>query len=93
MAMSDSSEKNALVEQLTATLSKGLAAAAVLGTLAGPAYAADYTAAAPPPTLAPQVARQPRAVQPGTPEKWAYSKFLDNVEKDNVEKVTFSYLL
>jgi len=90
MAMSDSSEKNALVEQLTATLSKGFAAAAVLGTLAGPAYAADYTAAAPPPTLAPQVARQPRAVQPGTPEKWAYSKFLDNVEKDNVEKVTFS---
>ena len=39
----------------------------------------------------PQVARQsPKAVQPGVPEKWIYSKFLDEVEKDHVEKVTFS---
>ena len=33
---------------------------------------------------------KPKAVQPGTPEKWIYSKFLDAVEKDKVEKVTFS---
>lgn len=52
--------------------------------------AADYAPAGAPPTLNPQVAKSPKAVQPGTPEKWIYSKFLDAVEKDTIEKVTFS---
>merc|ERR1719446_1875009 len=55
-----------------------------------PAGAEDYAPAAGMPALAPQVAKPPKAVQPGVPEKWIYSKFLDAVEKDKVEKVTFS---
>jgi len=66
-----------------------MAASALLSGQA--AVAADYAPAAAPPVLTPQVAKvAPRAVQPGVPEKWIYSKFLDQVEKDNVEKVTFS---
>ena len=53
--------------------------------------AADYAPSTPPPQLVPQVVRQsPKALQSGAPEKWIYSKFLDEVEKDDVEKVTFS---
>ena len=71
---------------------RGVVASAIaLGSLGLPVHAADYQAAAAPPQLAPQVAREaPRAAQPGTPEKWIYSKFLDEVGKDQVEKVTFS---
>lgn len=60
------------------------------GNMVMPAGADDYAPAAGMPTLAPQVAKPPKAVQPGVPEKWIYSKFLDAVEKDQVEKVTFS---
>jgi hypothetical protein len=58
---------------------RGVVASAIaLGSLRLPVHAADYQAAAAPPQLAPQVAREaPRAAQPGTPEKWIYSKFLD----------------
>ena len=69
------------------------AAAALLGgqTWVPPVNAADYAPASAPPVLSStQVKVAPRAVQPGVPEKWIYSKFLDQVEKDNVEKVTFS---
>eukprot|EP01037_Dinobryon_pediforme_P018000 gene18000-18237_t len=56
-----------------------------------PTFAADYAPSSQPPTLTPQITRQaPRAAQAGVPEKWIYSKFLDEVEKNNVEKVTFS---
>ena len=76
----------------TNAVGKTLSAAAIAAlTTAGPAYSADYAPATPPPVLTPQVSRQsPRAAQPGVPEKWIYSKFLDETEKDNVEKVTFS---
>ncbi|KAJ1430070.1 hypothetical protein B484DRAFT_54252, partial [Ochromonadaceae sp. CCMP2298] len=61
------------------------------GSLASGAWAADYAPSSASPTLSPQVARQsPKAVQAGVPEKWVYSKFLDEVEKNDVEKVTFS---
>jgi cell division protease FtsH len=71
---------------------RGVVASAIaFGSIGGSANAAEYQAAAAPPQMAPQVAREaPRAAQPGTPEKWIYSKFLDQVEKDQVEKVTFS---
>jgi cell division protease FtsH len=57
-----------------------------------PAMAADYAPSIAPPIISPSgVTRQaPKPVQAGTPEKWIYSKFLDQVEKDGVEKVTFS---
>lgn len=75
-----------------AALAGLIAAGSVSGSVAGsPAWAADYAPSTAPPQLAPQVARQPaRAVQPSAPEKWIYSKFLDEVEKNDVEKVTFS---
>ena len=83
-----------LSSKIMTYIGKGMAAALVLSTISGPipsVNAADYAPAAPPPTLAPQVAKQsPRAAQPGVPEKWVYSKFLDQVEKDQVERVTFS---
>jgi len=78
---------------LSRTVAAFLAAGSVLGgSMALPVNAADYAPASAPPTLKaqPQVARTPKAVQPGVPEKWIYSKFLDEVEKDHVEKVTFS---
>ena len=53
--------------------------------------AADYAPASAPPQLIPQVAREsPKALSAGPPTKWIYSKFLDEVEKNDVEKVTFS---
>jgi len=62
-----------------------------VGSFANNVWSADYAPSSAPPQLTPQVARQaPRAVQPGVPEKWIYSKFLDEVEKNDVEKVTFS---
>ena len=67
------------------------ASAAIFGFTAGPALSADYTASSPPPQISPQVIRTvPKAQQSGSPEKWIYSKFLDQVEKDDVEKVTFA---
>ena len=75
--------------KLRGAVASMLAASALLGGRV--ATAADYAPATAPPTLTAQVVKTaPRAVQPGVPEKWIYSKFLDNVEKDNVEKVTFS---
>ena len=73
--------------------SKVLAAIGTAAALSGPslANAADYAPATGPPQLSPQISRQaPKAQQASTPEKWIYSKFLDQTEKDNVEKVTFS---
>jgi len=62
-----------------------------LSLMVSPVIAADYAPSTPPPTLTPQVIRtSPKALQSGTPTKWIYSKFLDEVEKDDVEKVTFS---
>lgn len=61
------------------------------GALAGASQAADYAPATPPPIVAPQVARQaPRAAQAQAPQKMIYSALLDEVGKDNIEKVTFS---
>ena len=69
-----------------------LATLLAAGTFGGNVYAADtYAPSTAPPQLTPQLARQPpKAAQPGAPEKWIYSKFLDEVEKNHVEKVTFS---
>lgn len=79
-------DNNNLGKHIKTALTTALAFGAAVHT----AVAADYAPATPPPTV-PQVARQsPKAVQSGVPEKWIYSKFLDEVEKDNVEKVTFS---
>jgi hypothetical protein len=56
-----------------------------VGSFANNVWSADYAPSSAPPQLTPQVARQaPRAVQPGVPEKWIYSKFLDEVEKNDV---------
>jgi len=78
-----------VLNQMQMRVASMVAASALLSGQA--AVAADYAPAAAPPVLTPQVAKvAPRAVQPGVPEKWIYSKFLDQVEKDNVEKVTFS---
>eukprot|EP00981_Chlorochromonas_danica_P006339 scaffold1365_cov163-Ochromonas_danica.AAC.29 len=60
----------------------------VISTATG-AWAADY-APAPAPPAAPSLLQAPRAAQPGVVEKWTYSHFLDEVEKNEVEKVTFS---
>jgi len=70
---------------------KGLASAALFSAVgtSNPAFAADYTQAAPPPVLSPQIVTK-QSIRAGTPEKWIYSKFLDEVEKNDVEKVTFS---
>ena len=79
----NSDEKSGLVRD-GASLITGL------GITLNPVMAADYAPATPPPQL-PQITRQaPKAIQSGAPEKWIYSKFLDEVEKDDVEKVTFS---
>jgi len=66
-------------------------AASMALTIAPPAFAADYVPAPAPPQIVPEAIRPaPKAAQPGIPEKWIYSKFLDEVEKNHVEKVTFS---
>jgi ATP-dependent Zn protease len=68
-----------------------IAAAVAIGSLVGSSFAADYAPASQPPQLTPQITKQaPKAAQAGIPEKWIYSKFLDEVEKNHVEKVTFS---
>jgi cell division protease FtsH len=68
---------------------KNVAAAAILGTLIPTcASAADYQPATPPPPAVIRAA--PKAVQPGTVQKLSYSSFLDQVENNKVEKVTFS---
>ena len=56
-----------------------------------PSFAADYAPASAPP-LVPQIAKSnaPKAAQSGPPTKWIYSKFLDEVGKNGIEKVTFS---
>jgi cell division protease FtsH len=86
------SSLNMKSETTPSVWSKAMAAVTTAAAFTGaPVFAADYAPATPPPQLAPQVARQaPKAQQPGVPEKWIYSKFLDETEKDNVEKVTFS---
>lgn len=87
MSLDGSKEFNTM-----ATIRQYIAAAVMMGTMAPLTnQAADYAPATPPPQLSPQIVRQaPKAIQAGVPEKWIYSKFLDEVEKDNVEKVTFS---
>jgi len=74
---------------------KSFAAAAIGVSLStnAPVVAADYAAAPAPPQLVQQQSARPstpKAVQPGVPAKWIYSKFLDMVENNHVEKVTFS---
>lgn len=70
---------------------QALASAAMFGLMANPAFSADYVPSSPPPDLSPQIIRTtPKLQQANAPEKWIYSKFLDEVEKDDVEKVTFS---
>jgi hypothetical protein len=88
--MSMSIQENS--NSLGAKLARGLAAAALVGSLvAGPAPSLADTPvqAAAPPVLAPQIVTR-QSIRAGTPEKWIYSKFLDEVEKNDVEKVTFS---
>lgn len=82
--MAGGDEQNLVKNTMKATLASLLAT----GAIAGNVWAADYAPAAAPPQLA--VRQAPKAAQPGAPEKWIYSKFLDEVEKNHVEKVTFS---
>jgi hypothetical protein len=73
-------------------LARGWAAAALAGALvtgSAPAFAEAPVQASAPPVLAPQIVTR-QSIKAGTPEKWIYSKFLDEVEKNDVEKVTFS---
>ena len=82
-----SEDKN---EYILSKITKTIAAAAAFTSLSSSAVnAADYTPATTPPTLSPQLVTK-QSIKAGTPEKWIYSKFLDNVEKNDVEKVTFS---
>lgn len=68
-----------------------LATLFTIGSFMGNSFAADYAPSSQPPQLTPQITKQaPKAAQAGVPEKWIYSKFLDEVEKNHVEKVTFS---
>lgn len=79
-----------LGKRATSAWKTAVATALTFGAITS-ANAADYAPSSAPPQIVPQVARQnPKAVQPGAPEKWIYSKFLDEVEKNDVEKVTFS---
>mmetsp|Transcript_27540 Transcript_27540/g.27762 ORF Transcript_27540/g.27762 Transcript_27540/m.27762 type:complete len:863 (-) Transcript_27540:221-2809(-) len=87
------SAKNNGIFDAAGIAKNAMASAALLGFMAGsnPAYSLDYEAASPPPQVSPQAVRiAPKAQQSGAPEKWIYSKFLDSVEKDSVEKVTFA---
>jgi cell division protease FtsH len=71
--------KTALVSVIAAT------------TVAGKVMSADNAPVAMPPPSVPQVTlAAPRPVQASTTEKWIYSRFLDEVENDRVEKITFS---
>jgi len=89
MTMSESNAENNDVN-LFSKITKTVATAAVLSTLSSSAVnAADYATATAPPSLAPQLVTK-QSIKAGTPEKWIYSKFLDEVEKNDVEKVTFS---
>ena len=89
LAMLESGSSNAQ-NSVMKSAAAFLAAAVMSSSMVPMAGAAEnYAPASGMPSLAPQVAK-PKAVQPGTPEKWIYSKFLDAVEKDKVEKVTFS---
>merc|ERR1719169_66493 len=89
MTMSESNAENNDVN-LFSKITKTVATAAVFSTLSSSAVnAADYATATAPPSLAPQLVTK-QSIKAGTPEKWIYSKFLDEVEKNDVEKVTFS---
>jgi cell division protease FtsH len=68
------------------TFIAGIVGAASVATSS---WAADYAPAPSPPQLS-QTVQTPRATQPGAIEKWTYSYFLDSVENNKVEKVTFS---
>lgn len=87
LRMMDENKKNGIKNTMKATLASLLTTSVVAGNV----WAADYAPSSAPPQLAPQATVQrPKAAQPGAPEKWIYSKFLDEVEKNHVEKVTFS---
>lgn len=89
--MKSANTQMSLFDESASMIKKFVATSLVFGSFLAPIYAADYAPASPSPQLVPQVARQsPKALQSGPPEKWIYSKFLDAVEKNNVEKVTFS---
>lgn len=80
--------ENTMGKAFKASLAAVLAAGSMIG---GVSNAADYAPSSAPPTLTPQITKTaPRAASAGAPEKWIYSKFLDEVEKEHVEKVTFA---
>ena len=86
IAMSNEGKSKDILSKITKTV----ATAAVFSSLSSSAVnAADYAPATAPPSLAPQLVTK-QSIRAGTPEKWIYSKFLDEVEKNDVEKVTFS---
>ena len=86
MSIENSSNKN-----IFSNAAKSLVATALVTSLAtsSVSHAADYAPAQAPPTLTPQLVTK-KSIKAGTPEKWIYSKFLDEVEKNDVEKVTFA---
>ena len=87
VTMSNEVGKN---KDILSKITKTVATAAVFSSLSSSAVnAADYAPATAPPSLAPQLVTK-QSIRAGTPEKWIYSKFLDEVEKNDVEKVTFS---
>jgi cell division protease FtsH len=82
-----SAESNNIGKALKASMAALVAA----GSMMGSSFAADYAPSSAPPQLTPQIVKAaPRAATAGAPEKWIYSKFLDECEKDHVEKVTFA---
>jgi cell division protease FtsH len=76
-------------EKIKKTVIAGIVA---VSTFASASWAVDYVPASAPPQLSPSISalQTPRATQPGAVEKLTYSSFLDKVEKNEVEKVTFS---
>ena len=85
--MTNDDQSNLMKKSIKASLATIL----TIGSFIGGSFAADYAPSSAPPQLTPQITRQsPKATQAGVPEKWIYSKFLDEVEKNHVEKVTFS---
>lgn len=86
-----SNEANNNSNNVQKALKAGLAGVILAGSLMGSAFAADYAPSTASPQLSPQITKTaPRAASASVPEKWIYSKFLDEVEKDHVEKVTFA---
>ena len=90
ISMNSEADININHEDIFSNIVKSVTTAAVFISLSSSTvHAADYAPAASPPSLTPQLITK-QSTRAGAPEKWIYSKFLDEVESNDVEKVTFS---